>query len=391
MVKFGSFKNRFTGGKKTFQKQKSRQHFKKRIAVGNFKREIWNRISIPFRRNSIGKIIKRFPRPQRHWVVGHAWSKLERNLYRWMKNADATYETETLKLYTIMRSTRNWRKVSLLRWNKTNQIKNYFKIKFKVDSPIRGLAHRSSVFFNRSIWFRLKLYSKVEKIKNLVFSNYFKFWSKKKWGRTKWVKDEWQKNNVSFFKYFRVKIYPQYQKHQKWFKILKRRVMWRFRKVQKVKKRKFLIWMLNKYFYKKLKLKKKFFKKFKNFSDYNGFAENRLVQAVLRTGVIKNFKQSCRYITAGRIFVNGFCITDINYETKPNDIIFLNIGWRYWRYRNFKTNKGKSFSFNHGGFLTARKFRIFCLSDCNRNKHKKNIKKFRLISYYNYRLLSKCD
>lgn len=118
-------------------------------------------------------------------------------------------------------------------------------------------------------------------------------------------------------------------------------------------------------------LKEKFFKKFKNFLDYNNFAENRLVQAVLKTGAIKNFKHACRHIKFGKIFVNNVCIRDINFETKPHDIIFVDTDHKYNKFRYLGVNYSNLGSLNNGGLLSSKRFKIFCLVDSNRNKHKK--------------------
>lgn len=366
-----------------------------RLSYDQEQGKLWSTIKLSTSRNSVGKLLKvyGYPKPYR-WVIGQNQGRYEVNDYRWIHNSDSWHLVGTLYKYTVFKIMNNslGKNLFLLNWNKATLIRKYFKTVLRHRNKIINYgASTFSFFFNRNFWFKLKLYTRLEKIKDSLFAYFWKFFLKKKWGNTKWVATRWRWRNIIYSRFQRKRIFPQWQKRFKWFRIFKYRVMWRFRRVQKIKKRKYLIWFLRKYFYKKLHLKEKFFKKFKNFLEYSNFAENRLVQAVMRIGVVRNFKHACNHIKHGKVYVNNKCIRDVNYETKPHDIIFFNINTRYWRYRNRYIKFTNLHSMNSYGLLGCKRFKIFCLPDTNRNKHKKNIKKFRLITYYNYRLLSKWD
>jgi len=144
---------------------------------------IWDCVPYYAERNSVGKMLKFYSqfRPTR-WVIGHVKQRLDNNDYRWARNSHLGIIVRKLKKYKIKKLWSNVHTNLFFHWERKSQIKPYFKATMNHRHKIFERSYwLYRYFFNKKSWFKLKFYTKFEKLKDSLHAYFWKFFFKKKY------------------------------------------------------------------------------------------------------------------------------------------------------------------------------------------------------------------
>lgn len=135
-----------------------------------------------------------------------------------------------------------------------------------------------------------------------------------------------------------VRLFYSKRSRWKWHRVLKR-IYWKFKRIQRLKKKEYMLRIIRRVFYKKYYLKPNDFR-FRTFLEYSAFCSNRLEQVVMNSRLMI-FKAMSRYfVRNNRILVNNFINSDINYTVSPYDVIRINVTRSHsWYSRNRSRRK----------------------------------------------------